>query len=96
MALVPLTLWTALRCAYPRSTTRNGARLDRRRLVARAAGAARARIARHSVLGVQVVIEDYVRAKAAKLAALLASSFLHALVAAAGTFAVLKIAFKDG
>ena len=44
-------------------------------------------LAWHSVLGAQVVIEDYVHAKAAKLAALLASSFVHALVAAAGTFA---------
>jgi succinate dehydrogenase / fumarate reductase membrane anchor subunit len=46
----------------------------------------------HSVLGVQVVVEDYVPAKGAKVALLLGSTFLHLLLAAAGIFAVLKIA----
>lgn len=48
----------------------------------------------HSALGVQTVLEDYVHAKPAKIAALLASTFLHALLAVAGTYAVLKIAFQ--
>jgi succinate dehydrogenase / fumarate reductase membrane anchor subunit len=47
----------------------------------------------HSVLGVQVVIEDYVHLDWLKLVSLLASKFAHALLAAAGTFAVLRIAF---
>ncbi|MFA5939243.1 MAG: succinate dehydrogenase, hydrophobic membrane anchor protein [Sinimarinibacterium sp.] len=46
----------------------------------------------HSMLGVQVVIEDYVGSEGKKLAALLLSKFAHAAVAAAGIFAVLKVA----
>ncbi len=46
----------------------------------------------HSALGVQVVIEDYVASEAGKLAGLILSKFLHTVVAAAGIFAVLKIA----
>jgi succinate dehydrogenase / fumarate reductase membrane anchor subunit len=45
----------------------------------------------HSQLGVQVVIEDYVRG-AARMAALLVSAFLHVLLAAAGVLAVLRVA----
>lgn len=47
----------------------------------------------HSHLGVQVVVEDYVHAHGPKLATLLLSTFAHVLVAAAGVFAVLKVAF---
>jgi succinate dehydrogenase / fumarate reductase, membrane anchor subunit len=47
----------------------------------------------HSLLGVQVVVEDYVAHKGAKVLTLLIVTFVHVAIAAAGIFAVLKIAF---
>lgn len=46
----------------------------------------------HSWLGVQVIIEDYVAHEGTRIAALLLSKFVHALVAVASVFAVLKVA----
>ena len=46
----------------------------------------------HSMLGVQVVIEDYVAADGQKIAGLLLNKFLHAIVAVSAIFAVLKVA----
>ncbi len=48
----------------------------------------------HSMLGVQVVIEDYIGAHGTKIVALLLSKFVHAIAAVAGIFAVLKIALN--
>ena len=45
--------------------------------------------------GVQVVIEDYVHGKHAKIALLLVSSFIHVLVAATAVLAVLRIAMRS-
>lgn len=46
----------------------------------------------HSQLGVRVVIEDYVHG-GSKTLTLVVITFIHAVVAAAGIFAVLKVAF---
>jgi len=50
----------------------------------------------HSQLGVQVVVEDYVASKGAKVVTMLALNFLHVALAALGIFAILRIAFGAG
>jgi succinate dehydrogenase / fumarate reductase membrane anchor subunit len=50
----------------------------------------------HSYLGVQVVVEDYVEGKGAKLIAIVASAFGHVFLLVAAVFAVLKVAFGAG
>jgi succinate dehydrogenase / fumarate reductase membrane anchor subunit len=50
----------------------------------------------HSHLGVQVVVEDYVEGKGAKLVAIVLSAFGHVLLLVAAAFAVLKVAFGAG
>ena len=47
----------------------------------------------HSMLGVQVVVEDYVGHHGAKVVTILLLNFLHYVLAALGIFAVLRIAF---
>jgi len=47
----------------------------------------------HAVLGLQVVIEDYVGAKGTRVAALLLVKFTFAVAAVIGVLSVLRIAF---
>jgi succinate dehydrogenase / fumarate reductase, membrane anchor subunit len=49
----------------------------------------------HSLLGVQVVIEDYVHTHALKLTLLLVSSGTHVLLAASGVYAILRAALRS-
>jgi succinate dehydrogenase / fumarate reductase, membrane anchor subunit len=47
----------------------------------------------HSQLGVRVVIEDYVPGSGMRTLTLVIVTFVHALLAVAGVFAILKVAF---
>jgi succinate dehydrogenase / fumarate reductase membrane anchor subunit len=47
----------------------------------------------HMALGVQVVVEDYVHTEWTKITLLVLNKFFCAILAAAGIFAVLRIAF---
>ena len=48
--------------------------------------------AQHSQLGLRVIVEDYVHHAGLKTATLLVLSFAHVLLAAAGLFAIVKLA----
>lgn len=47
----------------------------------------------HSQLGVRVVVEDYVHNSGMKTLTLVILTFVHAFLAVAGVFAILKVAF---
>ena len=49
----------------------------------------------HSQLGVRVVVDDYVHATGLRTLILVVVTFAHALVAAAGVFAIPKVAFAS-
>ncbi len=94
VALVPLTLWFALRVTglpdYEQETVRAWIATGWHPVwLILLIGT----LAWHSALGVQVVLEDYVHEKGIKLAALVTSNFLHVLAVGAGAYAVLRVAF---
>ena len=94
VALVPLTLWFALRVTglpdYEQETVRAWIATGWHPVwLILLIGT----LAWHSALGVQVVLEDYVHEKGIKLAALVTSNFLHVLAVVAGAYAVLRVAF---
>ena len=94
IALIPLTLWFVCSLLFLPS-------LDYATVAAWLSGNGTALLmilliltaTRHSQLGIQVVIEDYVHAHGVKTLSLVIVTFTHVLVAAAATFAVLKVAF---
>ncbi|HEY1874486.1 MAG TPA: succinate dehydrogenase, hydrophobic membrane anchor protein [Steroidobacteraceae bacterium] len=47
----------------------------------------------HSQLGVRVVVDDYVHGAGARTLTLVVIAFAHVLLAAAGVFAILRVAF---
>ncbi len=93
VALVPLTLWFLFSLlslpAYDYLTVRSWVGLGWSPVFLVLLIVA---LSYHSALGLQVVIEDYVHLKPVKVGALLASTFVHLIVAVAGIFAILKIA----
>lgn len=94
IALLPLGLWfvaTLLRMptfSYDFVVTWIGAPLNAVLLLLLSAT-----LVYHSLLGVQVVVEDYVHHHGLKIATMLLLTFAHVAVAAVAIFAVLRIAF---
>lgn len=94
IALIPLSLWFVISVAslgsldYSSIVAWIGAPLNTVLLVLLVTA-----LTYHSMLGVQVVIEDYVHAGWLKLGSLILANFAHVALGTAGVFAVLRIAF---
>ncbi len=94
VALVPLVLWftgsmlSIVHADYDSAVHWVGQPFNTVLLVALLVGAFY-----HALLGLQVVIEDYVHAEGTKVIALLIMKFIMVLLGASAIFAVLRIAF---
>jgi succinate dehydrogenase / fumarate reductase membrane anchor subunit len=53
-------------------------------------------IAYHSLLGVQVILEDYIPNKGLRVVIMLVVKFLHVVLGALGVFAILNVAISAG
>jgi succinate dehydrogenase / fumarate reductase membrane anchor subunit len=97
VALVPLTVWFVVSLlALPALDHATVAAWERQSPTALLLVLLVVVAAWHSQLGVRVVVEDYVASPGARTVTLTVVSFAHALLAAAGVFAVLKVAFGGG
>jgi succinate dehydrogenase / fumarate reductase membrane anchor subunit len=93
LALAPLMLWLAFGLArLPAMSYADAAAWVRSPLTALLLLSALIAIFYHTKLGLQVVIEDYVHAEGAKIAALVALNFLTLLLGLASALAVLRVA----
>ncbi|MDE2304744.1 MAG: succinate dehydrogenase, hydrophobic membrane anchor protein [Gammaproteobacteria bacterium] len=94
VALLPLTLWFVISLlALPDLSYATVHAWLARPLDAFLAALGVAVLARHSLLGTSVIVEDYVHGPAAKLLALVGLRFMHVLAGAAGIFALLRLTF---
>ncbi len=94
VALVPLSLWlvSGLVCFADAGHAEVAAWLAQP-LTAVAMSLLLGTMFYHSMLGLQIVVEDYVHGEFSKLFSLILLKFAHVALAAAGIFAVLKVAF---
>jgi len=93
IALIPLTVWlVASLVAVGAADHARTADWIRAPAVAIALLLTIAALFHHAQLGLQVVIEDYVRPEGVKLAALIGVKLLAVALAATATFSVLKVA----
>lgn len=94
LALIPLTLWFVFSVArYHLADYAGFVAWLHNPYVAIALVLYFAAMFYHSMLGIQVVVEDYVGGKATKLVLIVLVKAAHAVVGIAAIFAVLKIAF---
>ena len=95
LALIPLTLWFVFSVADLSGGSYTGVlHWVQSPAVAVTLVLFLAALLYHSMLGVQVVIEDYIQHEGLKLTSLVLSKFAHLTVAVASIFAVLKVALS--
>lgn len=96
VALIPLSLWFVFSVAQLQALSYDGVRhWASSPSVSVGLALFIATLCYHSMLGVQVVVEDYVGGEGKKLVTLLILKFAHAIVAVSGIFAVLRLALGN-